>query len=168
LVYGVDVSGEMIKCAESINETYSNILFYQNDGGSLEFLEDASVDYVFSFVTFQHMPSEHVMESNIKEISRVLKPGGALQLDFPVLDGWHRVFGVIPVPRSIKAYIPYRALQFHRSWSIRDPLKRSSTFCGMVLSRRRTERLFADAALECTFHNYPSAPGKMIVQGFKR
>jgi ubiquinone/menaquinone biosynthesis C-methylase UbiE len=167
LVYGLDVSGEMIERAKSINMAYTNILFYQNDGKTLDLIEDCSIDFVFSYVTFQHMPSENVIESNIKEISRVLKPGGTLQLDFRILGGWHRIFGVIPVPRSIKAWVPLWVLQVYRRWTIADALKRTGTYSGVGLTKRRTERLFTNLGLACTFQNHPVSPYRVMVHGIK-
>jgi ubiquinone/menaquinone biosynthesis C-methylase UbiE len=167
-VYGVDVSSEMIERAKAINTAFTNISFYQNDGETLNLLEDSSIDYVFSFVTFQHMPSYNVIQCNIKEISRVLKPGGALQVDFLILAGWHRIFGVIPVPRSIKVWIPSWVLQSYRRWTVADPLKRTVTFGGVALTKGRTEKLFSDFGLACKFQNDPSSPSKVMVQGVKR
>jgi ubiquinone/menaquinone biosynthesis C-methylase UbiE len=60
LVYGFDVSSKMIELGKSMNSAYGNILFHQSDGQHLKVIEDSSVDYVFSFTTFQHMPSRKV------------------------------------------------------------------------------------------------------------
>jgi ubiquinone/menaquinone biosynthesis C-methylase UbiE len=49
--------------------------YHTNDGRSLTSLEDEYFDLVFSFDSFVHMHA-NVIEAYIKEINRVLKPGG--------------------------------------------------------------------------------------------
>lgn len=49
--------------------------YYVNDGKSLSMIKDSSQDLVFSFDSFVHM-HQNVVEEYVKEINRVLKPGG--------------------------------------------------------------------------------------------
>ncbi len=42
---------------------------------SLACLPDAAFDFAFSFIVFQHIPSQEVIWSYAKEVFRVLKPG---------------------------------------------------------------------------------------------
>ena len=65
-VCGVDVSGEMIRLARSLHPDHENISFYESDGETYKSVEDSSIDYAFSFTTFQHMPSEDVIKLNTR------------------------------------------------------------------------------------------------------
>jgi len=78
-VYGVDVSPEMIERSKEYTKDTPNITTWANDGSSLHPLEDNSIDYVFSYITFQHIPFATVIETYIRETLRVLKPGGIFQ-----------------------------------------------------------------------------------------
>jgi ubiquinone/menaquinone biosynthesis C-methylase UbiE len=76
-VAGVDVSGEMISRARRFHprERFSNLTFLEGDGVILP-LATASQDFAFSYEVFQHMPSLDVVERNLREIVRVLRPEG--------------------------------------------------------------------------------------------
>lgn len=75
----VDISEEMIAQAKVRLAHRPNISFIATDGQTLP-AEDQTVDLVFSFIVFQHMPSVEVIKSNIKEINRVLKNGGMAKI----------------------------------------------------------------------------------------
>ena len=49
-------------------------------------LEDASVDVVFMFKSLHHVPLE-LMDQSMREISRVLKPGGLVYISEPIFAG---------------------------------------------------------------------------------
>ncbi len=78
-VYAVDISGEMIKKLKNRLQGISNIKAFETDGVSLP-LEDDSVDFVFSYIVFQHMPSREVVGKNFEEVSRVLKKKGIFKV----------------------------------------------------------------------------------------
>jgi ubiquinone/menaquinone biosynthesis C-methylase UbiE len=73
-VYGVDISGEMVRKAKE-RITQDKFLFLENNGKDIP-LEDNSVDFVLAWAVFQHMPSDEVIRRNFQEVNRVLKPGG--------------------------------------------------------------------------------------------
>ena len=77
-VYGTDISAEMILQAKDKNKK-NNITFLETDGSSFP-LPDNSVDFVFSFIVFQHMPSKKVVRDNFSEIYRLLKSGGVAKI----------------------------------------------------------------------------------------
>jgi ubiquinone/menaquinone biosynthesis C-methylase UbiE len=79
VVLGVDISGEMIRQAKKRLKLYNNIELYENDGYTLP-ISDNSVDFVFSFLVFQHMKTLAMVESNFREVYRVLKPGGIFKV----------------------------------------------------------------------------------------
>ncbi|MDQ6663332.1 MAG: class I SAM-dependent methyltransferase [Acidobacteriota bacterium] len=75
-VYGVDISGEMISQARSGLPDRSNVHLFQNNGTDLAVLGDLVVDFAFSSIVFQHIPSRAVIENYVREVNRVLRPGG--------------------------------------------------------------------------------------------
>lgn len=75
-VYGLDVSGEMIERAREQNAHLTNVYWLQGDGVSLQPLTDGSVDVCVSHVVFQHIPDPQITYGYMREIGRVLRPGG--------------------------------------------------------------------------------------------
>jgi ubiquinone/menaquinone biosynthesis C-methylase UbiE len=75
-VHGVDVAPEMISRARENLRGLENVTLYVGSGGDLRFLDDRSVDFVFSYITFQHIPKRAITVAYIRETGRVLKPGG--------------------------------------------------------------------------------------------
>jgi SAM-dependent methyltransferase len=76
LVYGLDVSREMLRLAERHNPTLGNVEWLHGDGRGLGALDDASVTGCFSHVVFQHIPDPAITADYVREMGRVLRPGG--------------------------------------------------------------------------------------------
>jgi SAM-dependent methyltransferase len=75
-VYAVDISGEMIRQARETLRNTPNAHVLQNNGTDLGVLGDIQVDFAFSYIVFQHIPSRQVIQSYVREVARVLRPGG--------------------------------------------------------------------------------------------
>ncbi|MDX6665930.1 MAG: hypothetical protein QOG68_2136 [Solirubrobacteraceae bacterium] len=75
-VTGVDVSAEMVKQARELNAHLGNVEFVQGDGRHLNGVPDASADACISHVVFQHIPDPQITLGYIREMGRVLRPGG--------------------------------------------------------------------------------------------
>lgn len=75
-VHGIDVSAEMLARARVNLGAVPNVTLHQGDGTGLGPLADASVDAVVSLVVFQHIPDPAITLGYVREIGRVLKPGG--------------------------------------------------------------------------------------------
>ena len=75
-VHGVDVSGEMIRQAQEANRAVSNAHFWQNNGTDLSVLGETRIDFAFSSIVFQHIPSREVIATYVREVHRLLRPGG--------------------------------------------------------------------------------------------
>lgn len=76
-VHGVDVSGEMVRLAAEALKDRPNAKVYQNNGQDLSVLpKDLIIDFAFSSIVFQHIPSREVIESYVREVHRMLRPGG--------------------------------------------------------------------------------------------
>jgi ubiquinone/menaquinone biosynthesis C-methylase UbiE len=75
-VYGVDVSGEMVARARLALADRPNAQVFQNNGRDLSVLGDIQVDFAFSTIVFQHIPSREIIENYVREVQRLLRPGG--------------------------------------------------------------------------------------------
>lgn len=75
-VYGVDVSGEMVARARRALADRPNARVFQNNGRDLSVLGDMQVDFAFSIIVFQHIPSREIIETYVREVHRLLRPGG--------------------------------------------------------------------------------------------
>lgn len=80
-VWGVDVSEEMIKQGSKLHVS-PNVRLIQNSGYDLAGMLDNYFDFVFSYVTFQHVPQRWMIFNYLAETYRVLRPSGAFQLHF--------------------------------------------------------------------------------------
>lgn len=81
-IHGVDVSDEMIALAKEKLRDIPNAHPHATDGASLARFEDESIDFVYSYAVFQHIPSREVVFQYLREIRRVLKTGGLARLQF--------------------------------------------------------------------------------------
>jgi ubiquinone/menaquinone biosynthesis C-methylase UbiE len=72
---GVDISGEMIRQAESLNH-YSHCRYVASSSDRLPF-DDASFAFVYSNIVLQHVPRRHA-KNYLREFVRVLAPAGVL------------------------------------------------------------------------------------------
>lgn len=89
-VNGVDIAPGMIEKGRHLLADLPNARFETTDG-SLAMFADNSLDYVYSFVVFQHIPSKRAIARYIRESARVLKPGGIFkfQVDGRARSVWH-------------------------------------------------------------------------------
>ncbi len=147
-VVGVDVSAEMVRRAEELHPAteFPNVSFHATDGVHLP-LEDESVDFVFSYEVFQHLPSRDVMHANLLEVARVLRPEGLALIHV------HRAPGAAAywLERAKRA-VPDRIwLRLKRALRRGDPLTSDVTFRGTApLRRRDIEELWTAAGLTVT------------------
>lgn len=88
-VVGVDISSVMLARAQALNAPHANIRFVENARPDLRFLEDASVDLVYSAITLQHVPRA-LQAAYLAEFLRVLKPAGiaVVQIASGFSDDW--------------------------------------------------------------------------------
>ena len=75
-VIAIDVSSEMLAEARRLNEGLDNVEWLHGDGESLRPIPDASVDACISHVVFRHIPDPSVTLGYVREMGRVLRPGG--------------------------------------------------------------------------------------------
>ena len=129
---GVDISKRLLDIAKVRLDKFDNVYFFENNGYNLEGIGDNSVDIVYEYICFQHIPSEDIIESYIKEIDRVLKKEGIALLHGRDVQGihtddnysgntWHGCqFGPKLVRRSIEStslcIISEEGIQTDRYW----------------------------------------------------
>jgi SAM-dependent methyltransferase len=75
-VVALDVASEMLERARRHNADLDNVTWVKGDGTSLRPVEDGSVDACVSYVVFQHIPDPAVQLGYVREMGRVLRPGG--------------------------------------------------------------------------------------------
>jgi ubiquinone/menaquinone biosynthesis C-methylase UbiE len=81
-VLALDLSSEMLQRAREIHTQNENILWLRVGGADLGCLASGSTDFLFSYLVLQHLPSEGLAFSYIREMLRVLRPGGAFLFQF--------------------------------------------------------------------------------------
>jgi len=75
-VIGIDISPKMLSFARDYLKKVPNVELHLNDGQTMPMIEDGSIDWVFSHLTFQHLTLCEVVDRYLDEIHLVLKPGG--------------------------------------------------------------------------------------------
>ncbi|HYF25057.1 MAG TPA: class I SAM-dependent methyltransferase [Baekduia sp.] len=75
-VHAIDVSAEMLRRAQQANAHLDGVTWHLGDGTTLQPVADASVDAILSHVVFQHIPDPEVTYGYVREMGRVLRPGG--------------------------------------------------------------------------------------------
>lgn len=78
-VVGVDISGAMIWEAQKRLGDLPNLQLIETSGYSFP-LADNSIDFAFSYLVFQHFKTVEMLESNFREVYRVLKPQGLFKV----------------------------------------------------------------------------------------
>jgi len=81
-VIALDVSPEMLARGRELNSQLQNVSWWLGDGVSLAGVATQSIDACISMVVFQHVPDPGVTLGYVREVGRVLGPGGwaALQV----------------------------------------------------------------------------------------
>ncbi len=79
---GIDLSPTMLESARDHIAAcgLQNVSFSEGDITHLSQIDDHSVDAVMSMMTLHHLPTREHLTACFREISRVLKPGGAVYL----------------------------------------------------------------------------------------
>ncbi len=76
-VWAFDVSSEMLRRAqELVGDQVDNVDWIHGDGTTLAPVPDGAASACFSFVVFQHVPDPAITLGYVREMGRVLRPGG--------------------------------------------------------------------------------------------
>ena len=97
-VHAVDVSGEMLARARAALHDRPNVTLYQNNGCDLAVVPPLVFDFAYSSHVFQHIPSREVIDTYVREVHRLLRPGALFKFQvqgYPSEDRpgdtWHGV-----------------------------------------------------------------------------
>jgi ubiquinone/menaquinone biosynthesis C-methylase UbiE len=80
----VDASGSMLRRARRALRGVPNADFVRSTGSSLTGIDDASIDFVYSYLVLQHIEREDVIRY-FAEVVRILKPDGVFRFQVPNL-----------------------------------------------------------------------------------
>ena len=75
-VDAIDVSAQMLELAREHNPDLDNVTWIHGDGESLHAIPEGERDVCFSHVVFQHIPDPAITLGYVREMGRVLAPGG--------------------------------------------------------------------------------------------
>ncbi|MGD0965433.1 MAG: class I SAM-dependent methyltransferase [Candidatus Acidiferrales bacterium] len=123
---GVDVSPEMVRKATLYG--FPRATFQAVSGADLRGIPTGSIDFVFSFAVFQHVPDKASIFGYFAESARVLRHGGIFRLHMKGL--WSASLGRLALeagfssqPRLLKAgltRIPILRLRYMDTWQGRS------------------------------------------------
>ena len=82
-IVGVDISGEMVARARDVFRAAPRVEIYRTRG-TLSRTASRTIDFAFSFIVFQHIPSRAAVFRYFAEAARVLRTGGIFRFQ---LDG---------------------------------------------------------------------------------
>jgi SAM-dependent methyltransferase len=75
-VWAFDISSEMLQRAREAVGDRTGVDWVHGDGTTLQPVEDGAATACFSFVVFQHVPDPEITLGYVREMGRVLRPGG--------------------------------------------------------------------------------------------
>ncbi len=80
---GVDISSAMIDRAREMNADRPSCEWVVNHAPDLGAFGDREFDLVVSFIVLQHVPDRAVISSYLRDMARILAPGGAMVVQMP-------------------------------------------------------------------------------------
>lgn len=91
--YGLDISQVMIEKSRAYCQSAPNVKTFVTDG-TLKQIADGSLDFVYSFIVFQHILDWSWIATYVRESARALRPGGLFR--FQVDGRWEERIGWNP------------------------------------------------------------------------
>jgi len=135
-VIGLDVSSEMLSRAREHNAQLENVEWVQGDGETLAPLADGSVDGCFSHVVFQHLPTAEMTLGYVREIGRVLRPGGWALFVLSTDETVHRAPRMQRVVGRMRGKAPVEAHPAWRGSAVDvDALRRTASGAGLTIEQ---------------------------------
>jgi SAM-dependent methyltransferase len=137
-VVALDISGEMLRQGRALHPDYANIAWVQGDGAGLSAFQSASFDFAFSYIVFQHLPTKELVLQHVRDMLRVLRPGGTFLFHFcsrtrPNMNWKGRLaWGAVDRLRELW---PGASVRLARRLGL-DPLAAGHTWRGALISPR--------------------------------
>ncbi len=175
--YGVDISPAMIEKSKGFIADAPNVTTWVTDG-SLAPIPDASLDFVFSYIVFQHIPDRAPVRRYVEEAARVLKPGGLFR--FQVDGRWRRdasrpattYDGVKLSPADVHALLHGTGLEAVDEWGAEThyhwvTARRAGEASAGIFFRARTWDLQAleEAIVRCESRDAAGNTARRVVSG---
>jgi SAM-dependent methyltransferase len=89
---GVDIAEGMLETARRLNGDRPNAEFLVNTRPDLAQFEDGAFDLAYSTIVLQHQPARAVAAGYLRELVRVVRPGGGLVFQLPTrMSALHRL-----------------------------------------------------------------------------
>ena len=86
-VIGVDIAQSMIDQAQTLNRFGGRCRYICNPHDHLHFIPSDHMDFIYSSITLQHMPTA-LAKKYITDLIRILKPNGVLAFRLPAKPPW--------------------------------------------------------------------------------
>ncbi len=142
-VIGVDIAPAMVKQGRALLADLPHVSF-QVTQGRFDGVADASVDLVYSFAVFQHIPAKGVIAGYVDEAARVLRGGGVFKFQ---VDGRRRPFwrgsdtwlGAWYTAAEIRSVLDARGFDVADSWG-----EETQYFWLTAVRRATTDRATTD------------------------
>ena len=77
-IHGLDISEVMLQRAETALKGITNHRLHHTRESNLTQFTDESIDFVYSYAVFQHIPSKQVVFNYLSDAVRVIRPGGLI------------------------------------------------------------------------------------------
>lgn len=157
----VDISEKCIHACRQRFDTEEHIVFRTGNGYSLDFLEDASVDFVFSFESLIHTEID-ILSSYLGEFERTLKDGGSGFLHHSNQGSYASYFDAIDrMPRFLAKQLQLRGLLDYDEWRARTVtagnFREAAQEAGLAVSAQELVPWGGKRLIDCftTFHKGP-------------
>jgi SAM-dependent methyltransferase len=100
-VQALDVSERMLELAKRHNARLANVEWILGDGSTLAGIDSGAADACVSHVVFQHIPNPAVTLGYVRDIGRVLRPGGWAAFQVSNDPSIHRRKSVVATARNV-------------------------------------------------------------------
>ncbi|NJL33983.1 MAG: class I SAM-dependent methyltransferase [Chloroflexaceae bacterium] len=108
-VIGIDIHAEADAVRDYLHtQGVTNFCLLQTDGAALA-CHDASLDFIYSFIVLQHLPSFDVLAAYLREVRRCLRVGGVAQLYVGTFSRLHPLYQLACFAQGYKETRPVEA-----------------------------------------------------------